>query len=62
VVRQPVVDLSHELGLRVIAWTVDDPASINRLLDLGVDGIITDRPDVLRDALIACGAWEPVAM
>lgn len=61
VVRQPVVDLSHELGLRVIAWTVDDAASINRLLDLGVDGIITDRPDVLRDALIACGAWAPVA-
>lgn len=44
---------SHELGVRVHPWTVDDEANIRRLLALGVDAIITNRPDValrLRDS------------
>jgi glycerophosphoryl diester phosphodiesterase len=36
------------LGLRVIPWTVNDPASIAKVLDLEVDGIISDRPDRVR--------------
>ena len=36
------------LGITVLAWTVNEPAQIARALDLGVDGIVTDRPDLVR--------------
>ena len=39
---------AHELGLPVIVWTVNQPADMARLIDMGVDGIISDHPDVLR--------------
>lgn len=39
---------ARELGISVIAWTVNDPAMIVKLLDLGVDGIISDRPDLVQ--------------
>ena len=57
VYSQRLVELAHDLGLRVMVWTIDDAAVIAGLLDEGVDGVITDRPDVLRDVLIARGAW-----
>jgi glycerophosphoryl diester phosphodiesterase len=39
---------AHSLGITVIPWTVNDPAMMGKLIDMGVDGIISDRPDVVR--------------
>jgi glycerophosphoryl diester phosphodiesterase len=38
---------AHALGLRVVVWTVNDPAQIANMVELGVDGIISDRPDLV---------------
>jgi glycerophosphoryl diester phosphodiesterase len=50
---------AHAAGLQVHAWTVNDPETMIRLLDLGVDGIMTDETEVLRDVLIGRGQWRP---
>ena len=52
------VETAHRLGVQVHVWTIDDAAEMARLLDLGVDGIMTDRPQVLKDVLIERGAWS----
>jgi glycerophosphoryl diester phosphodiesterase len=52
-----MVRAAHRCGLPVHVWTIDEPAEMERLLDLGVDGNMTDRPDVLRDVLRRRGAW-----
>lgn len=51
VVSSRFVRLAHHRARAVQVWTVDDPAAIRRLLDWGVDAIITDRPDVAVPAL-----------
>ncbi len=48
VVDEPVVAWFHARGMPVHVWTVDDPAEMRGLLRLGVDGIVTDRPDLLK--------------
>jgi glycerophosphoryl diester phosphodiesterase len=55
-----LVEVAHRIGVRVVVWTVDDPAQMARLLDAGVAGIITDRPDVLREVLVARNLWTPM--
>jgi len=52
------IERSHSHGLDVHVWTIDDPEEMRRLLDLGVDGIMTDRPVVLRDVLVERGEWR----
>ncbi len=48
----PLVDILHQLNLKVEVWTVNDPAIMRRLLKMGVDGVITDRPDILHKLTI----------
>lgn len=51
------VAAAHELNLPVHVWTINDSDEMERLLDLGVDGLMTDRPALLRDLLVRRGAW-----
>ncbi|MFF8946582.1 glycerophosphodiester phosphodiesterase [Streptomyces sp. NPDC014864] len=58
----PVVDprflrAAHARGLQVHVWTVNEPAWMHRLLDLGVDGIMTDHIDTLREVMEDRGVW-----
>jgi glycerophosphoryl diester phosphodiesterase len=62
--RVPIVDErfvrgAHRLGLQVHVWTIDDPAEMHHLLDLGVDGIMTDAADVLKQVLDERLVWNP---
>ena len=52
-----LVKAVHRAGKRVQIWTVDDSETMTRLIDLGVDGIFTDRIDVLKDVLVRHGLW-----
>jgi glycerophosphoryl diester phosphodiesterase len=57
VVDRRLVAAAHDRGLQVHVWTVNDPAEMTSLLDIGVDGIITDRPDLLKEVLQGRGEW-----
>jgi glycerophosphoryl diester phosphodiesterase len=46
---------AHALGLKVIPWTVNNPVEMGQLIDLGVDGLITDYPDRALPVLAAKG-------
>lgn len=63
-VTPALISESHSLGLSVVVWTVNKPDDIARLIDIGVDGIISDRPDLLRklagDKGIVLPAGSPV--
>jgi glycerophosphoryl diester phosphodiesterase len=62
VYAEGVVRRAHAIGVRVAVWTVNDAATMGMLLDAGVDAIITDRPDRLREVLVARGQWHPLGV
>lgn len=57
VVDKKLVAAAHDAGLQVHVWTVNTIAEMTRLLDMGVDGLITDRPDLLKELLVDRGEW-----
>lgn len=61
VVDPGFVATSHAGGREVHVWTVDDPAEMVELLDMGVDGLLSDRPDRLRAVLQERGQWPGTA-
>jgi glycerophosphoryl diester phosphodiesterase len=50
---------AHALGIKVLPWTVNERADMRMLIDLGVDGIITDYPDRLREVMSEKGMTLP---
>ena len=59
IVRPAVVDTAHRHGVDVHVWTVDDATEMHDLFDLGVDGIMTDQTETLRQVMIDRGHWRP---
>jgi glycerophosphoryl diester phosphodiesterase len=57
--NEALVKEAKDLGLSVVPWTVNDPPDMERLIAWGVDGIITDYPDRLRDVMAAKGLALP---
>jgi glycerophosphoryl diester phosphodiesterase len=62
-VTSQMVDAAHAAGMKVIPWTIDDKPTMEKLIDDGVDGIITDYPDRLREVMAGRGFTlpEPIA-
>ncbi|MCY3850774.1 MAG: glycerophosphodiester phosphodiesterase family protein [Acidimicrobiaceae bacterium] len=58
IVTQRFVRHARETGIHVHVWGVDDPTEMHRLLDLGVDGLMTDEPEVLRSVFEERGVWN----
>ncbi len=57
IVTPELVTRAHALGRHVHVWIIDDHEEMHELLDMGVDGLMTDRTDLLRDVLIERGQW-----
>jgi glycerophosphoryl diester phosphodiesterase len=57
-VDRRLVTAAHRRGIAVEVWTINSRTEMIRLLDLGVDGIMTDRADLLREVLQERGQWR----
>ncbi len=62
VATAPFIRRAHAAGLQVHVWTVNDRAAMTALLELGVDGIMTDETATLRDVLAQRDQWHPRAV
>jgi glycerophosphoryl diester phosphodiesterase len=60
-VTKAMVDQAHRMGIKVVPWTIDDQPTMRKLIDDGVDGIITDFPDRLRAVMAERGFRLPRA-
>ncbi len=58
IVDRKFVDAAHRADLQVHVWTIDDPVEMGRLLDLDVDGIMTDRPEILKKVMLDRSCWN----
>ena len=58
VTTRSLVRKAHLAGLQVHVWTIDDPSEMRQLIALGVDGLMTDRTDILKAVLQEQGLWE----
>jgi glycerophosphoryl diester phosphodiesterase len=56
-VDRAAVSAANRHGIQLHVWTIDDEAEMNALIDMGVHGIMTDRPSLLRRVLIEKGRW-----
>lgn len=58
VVDDASIEAAHSLGKKVHVWTINERAEMEQLIDQGVDGLVTDRADVLKEVLVERGLWE----
>jgi glycerophosphoryl diester phosphodiesterase len=57
-VDRRLVDAARRRGVGVHVWTVNDRPAMERLLDLGVDAILSDRPTLLKQVFVERGLWQ----
>lgn len=57
-VTPALVEAAHRRGKHIHVWTIDDAQEMHELLDLGVDGLVSDAIDTLRSVLVERGAWQ----
>lgn len=60
VVSRTSVEAAHHIGIEIHVWTVDERAHMEALLALGVDGLMTDRPDILAEVLAGNATTPPL--
>jgi glycerophosphoryl diester phosphodiesterase len=52
-VTRDLIDAAHAIGARVVPWTVNNVQTMAELIDLGVDGLVTDQPALARSVAVA---------
>lgn len=58
VVTPALIEAAHERGCQIHVWTIDEEAQMERLLDMGIDGLMTDAPKILREVMRRRGHWN----
>jgi len=62
IISEQLVASLKEMGIKIFAWTVDEPDSMKKLIRLGIDGIITNKPDILYNVCLELSQELPVLM
>lgn len=58
VLSRGLIERAHQAGKQVHVWTINDPVEMEKLIDLGVDGLVTDRIDLLKQVLVGRNLWH----